>query len=212
MMAFPIDNATFFEVFQPWLHLAILLCIPLLTIYPFFLDESIQTNSTNKTPQVEAKVGGSMNHRKLFATALFLMTAFSISVLSVWADEFNQQTKITFSEPVEIPGQTLPAGTYWFVLADSNSGRNIVRIFSADRSVLYATLFTAPSERAEIKYDTTLTFAERPSSKPEAILTWFYPGLTTGHEFLYPENEERELAHDALQNIVAGSSGFAGGH
>jgi hypothetical protein len=149
-----------------------------------------------------------MNHRKLFAIALFLITAFSISVLSARADDLNQQTKITFGEAVEIPGQTLPAGTYWFALADSNSDLNIVRIFSADRAMLYATLFTAPTERMRVSYDTTLTFAERPSSKPEAILTWFYPGLTTGHEFIYPKYEERELAHDT----VIESSGFAGGH
>jgi Protein of unknown function (DUF2911) len=153
-----------------------------------------------------------MNHRKLFATALFLMVAFSTSVLSARADEWNQRTKLTFSESVEIPGQTLPAGTYWFVLATSDSDRNIVQIFNADQSVLCATLFTAPRERERASTDTTLTFAERSSSEPEAILTWFYPGQTTGHEFLYPKNEEKELAHDALQNVVADSSGFAGGH
>jgi len=43
-----------------------------------------------------------MDHRKLFATELFLITAFSISVLSVRADESNQETKLTFSAPVEI--------------------------------------------------------------------------------------------------------------
>jgi hypothetical protein len=153
-----------------------------------------------------------MDHRKLFATALFLITAFSISVLSVRADESNQETKLTFSAPVEIPGRTLPAGTYWFVLANSSSNRNIVQIFSADRSMLYATLFTIPSKRLRVSDETTLTFAERPSRKPEAILTWFYPGQTTGHEFLYPKNEEGELVHDAPQNVVAEPSGFAGGH
>ena len=153
-----------------------------------------------------------MNHRQFFAMALFLIAAFSIRVPMVRADESNEETKLTFSEAVEIPGQTLPAGTYWFVLANINSNRDIVQILSADRLKVYATVFTAPSERRQVSDETTLTFAERPSSKPEAILTWFYPGLTTGHEFLYPKNEEEELGHDALQNVVAESSGFAGGH
>ena len=153
-----------------------------------------------------------MNHRRVFAVALFLMTVFSMSVVSARADEWSQLTKLTFSEPVEIPGRTLPAGTYWFVLADSDSDRNIVQVFNEDWSMLCATLFTASRERMRASSDTILTFAERSRSKPEAILTWFYPGQTTGHEFLYPKNEEVELVRDARQNIEVGSSGFAGGH
>jgi hypothetical protein len=34
------------------------------------------------------------------------------------ADEWNQKTIVTFSGPVEIPGQVLDAGTYVFKLAD----------------------------------------------------------------------------------------------
>jgi len=39
------------------------------------------------------------------------------------ADEWNQMTKIKFSEPIEIPGAVLPAGTYWFVLANNHGDR-----------------------------------------------------------------------------------------
>jgi hypothetical protein len=48
------------------------------------------------------------------------------------ADEWNKKTEFQFSEPVQIPGKTLPAGKYVFQLADSESDRNIVRIFSED--------------------------------------------------------------------------------
>ena len=71
-----------------------------------------------------------MNQRKFFAMALFLIAAFSIRVPMVRADESNEETKLTFSEAVEIPGQTLPAGTYWFVLANINSNRDLVQILS----------------------------------------------------------------------------------
>jgi hypothetical protein len=131
------------------------------------------------------------------------------------ADTWNQETTITFSEPVEIPGQVLPAGTYWFVLADSTSNRNIVRIFSADKSLLYATLYTVPSERREPSDDTILTFADSPSGEHEAILTWFYPGQTTGHEFIYSKRENEELSRNVHQNVVtepAEFSTYADGH
>ena len=62
------------------------------------------------------------------------------------ADEWDQMTKLNFSQPVEIPGAVLPAGTYWFVLADSQSDRDIIQIFSADWSTICATVFcTVPS-------------------------------------------------------------------
>jgi hypothetical protein len=144
-----------------------------------------------------------MHQRRLFAIALFLIMAFSISVPMMRADGSNQQTKLRFRKSVEIPGRTLPAGTYWFVLVDSNAFRNIVQIFSEDRSLLYATLYTVPSERPRASNETILTFAERPYSEPAAILTWFYPGATGGHEFIYPKTEERELSRDLHQEVVA---------
>jgi hypothetical protein len=148
-----------------------------------------------------------MNQRVLFAIALFLITAFSISVPRAHADEWNQKTKLTFSEPVEIPGQTLPAGTYWFVLLDNNSFRDMVQIFSADWSVLYSTLVTVPEERRLASDDTVLTFAERPHSQPQAILDWFYPGETMGHHFIYPKSEELGLSSDMHQQAVVAEGG-----
>ena len=52
---------------------------------------------------------------------------FAVSVLglafastaTVRADDYNKKTRLTFSQPVEIPGKVLPAGTYIFRLADS---------------------------------------------------------------------------------------------
>jgi hypothetical protein len=103
---------------------------------------------------------------------------------------------------VEIPGHVLPAGSYLFVLANNDFDRQIVEIFSSDRSTLFATVQTVPVERLEPVGDTVLTFAERPSDKPEAILTWFYPGESTGHEFVYSRNEGRELAADEHETFA----------
>lgn len=53
------------------------------------------------------------------------------------ADEWDQKTTVTFSQPVEIPGQVLPAGTYVFKLADSMSDRNIVQVYNSEENHLY---------------------------------------------------------------------------
>jgi hypothetical protein len=71
-----------------------------------------------------------------------IIAFFLFFELAAHADEFDQATTITFSEPIQIPGQVLPAGTYLFKLADGDSNQNIVQIFNADRTVLYATVQT----------------------------------------------------------------------
>jgi hypothetical protein len=122
---------------------------------------------------------------------------------SAHATEYNQMTELSFSASVEIPGMTLPAGTYWFVLKDDRSNRDIVQIFSADRSQLEATLLTLPTDRQQPTPRTEVKFAERPNQKPEALLKWFYPGLLTGHEFVYSTKHEQEFTSDAKRDEIA---------
>jgi hypothetical protein len=80
-----------------------------------------------------------MNTRKAFIT-LSLVLASLVMLPVAHADEWDQASKLTFSQSVQIPGRVLPAGTYWFILADSIADRNIVQIFNSDRSMLYATI------------------------------------------------------------------------
>jgi hypothetical protein len=136
--------------------------------------------------------------------AVGLIIAFALFFeLAAHADESDQATTITFSQPIQIPGQVLPAGTYLFKLVDSDSDRNLVQIFNADRTVLYATVQTIETERQDPTGHTVVSLAEQGTGQPDALLKWFYPGRETGNEFLYPKQEEKELAQDKQQTIVA---------
>jgi hypothetical protein len=136
--------------------------------------------------------------------AVGLIIAFALFFeLGAHADESDLATTIYFSEPVQIPGQVLPAGTYLFKLADGNTDQNVVQIFNADRTVLYATLQTIATDRPEPADDTVVAVAEQGAGQPNALLKWFYPGRETGHEFLYPKQKEKELAQDKQETIVA---------
>jgi Protein of unknown function (DUF2911) len=137
------------------------------------------------------------------ATLSFLL-ALLIVLPAARADQANQATKVTFNQAVQIPGRVLPAGTYWFMLPEDINEHFQVRIFNADRTILYATVITNFAERSQISGHTAFTFAERGSSQPQAIVTWFYPGSTTGHEFLYPQPVQKELAKDKHDTVVAG--------
>ncbi len=136
--------------------------------------------------------------------AVGLIIAFALFFeLAAHADESDRATTITFSQSVQIPGQVLPAGTYMFKLPDSDSGQNVVQIFNADRTVLYATLQTIATDRQEPTGDTVVTLAEQGTGQPDVLVKWFYPGRETGNEFLYPKQQEKELAQDKQETIVA---------
>jgi hypothetical protein len=140
---------------------------------------------------------------KSFVTVAFLL-AFLAVLPAARAAARNEETKVTFSQSVQISGHVLPAGTYLLALSNDIAQHNVVSIFSPDRRKLYATVLTAYIVRSQPTRGTALTLAKRGSALPEAIVTWFYPGRTVGHEFLYAEQVQKELAKDPQTTIVAG--------
>jgi hypothetical protein len=136
----------------------------------------------------------------------FLSAAFSPSVK---ADEHNQKTTVTFSEPVEIPPvyitgmRFLPAGTYVFKLVNSSSNRHIVQIFNADETKIYATVLAIANYRLVPKDRTVITFNEGLAGQPEAIRAWFYPGANWGEEFVYPKAKAVQLAQVTKVPVLA---------
>jgi hypothetical protein len=109
------------------------------------------------------------------------------------ADEWNKETKLTFSVPVEVPGKVLDPGKYVFRLLDSSSDRNIVQIFSEDdegNQKLITTLLAVPDYRLNTPDKTIVQFEERKAGSPEAIKSWFYPGDNAGWHFVYPKSEQ----------------------
>jgi hypothetical protein len=133
-----------------------------------------------------------------------LIIAFSLFFeLAAYADESDQATTITFNQPIQVPGQVLPAGTYLLELADHGSEPNVVQIFSSDRTVLYGTFLTIATDRQHPTSHTTVTLAEPEAGGTPVLVKWFYPGREIGDEFVYPKHKEKELAQDKQQTIVA---------
>jgi hypothetical protein len=137
------------------------------------------------------------------AFPLSLILAGAVFLPAARADEQNEKSKIVFSQPVGIPGAVLPAGTYWFILAPNIVNQDVVQIFNKDWSMLCATLITVPTVLPQPPNETEIELAVRPGQEPEALLKWYYPGRETGHEFLYPKREERELASDVKRDVFA---------
>jgi len=119
------------------------------------------------------------------------------------ASERNQETKFSFSQPVEVPGQVLIPGTYIFKLADSMADRNIVQVYNKDRTHLIGTFLAIPDYRLKPAGKAIITFEERAAGAPVAVRAWFYPGDNYGHEFVYPKAKAVELAKANQQPVAS---------
>ena len=131
--------------------------------------------------------------KKLLPVALTLSVFGLIAAPAARADEWNKKTIINFSQPVDVAGHVLPAGTYTFQLADSASDRHVVQIFGTDGRII-ATVLTIPDYRLTVTDETVIKFREVPAGSPQAIRAWFYPGNTVGQEFVYPKARALQLA------------------
>jgi hypothetical protein len=129
----------------------------------------------------------------------------AILMPSARADENNKQTFLTFSGPVQVPGATLPAGTYMFKLADLQGNRHVVQIFDKDGMKLYTTILAIPDQRLEPTDKPVVMFGETPAGTPAAIKAWFYPGDTIGDEFVYPRTEAMRIARATHQPVLSRS-------
>lgn len=145
-----------------------------------------------------------MKRIKIAASILCLSLMTLVLSPSVRADDWNKETVVTFSAPFEIPGGiVLPAGTYVFKLMDSSTNRNIVQIFSQDKKHLHATILAVNNYRLHTTDKTVMTFNEREVGSPEAIRSWFYPGMNYGQQFVYGKKRAVALAQVTRQAIPA---------
>lgn len=119
------------------------------------------------------------------------------------ADQWNKETRLTFSQPIEIPGKVLPAGTYTFKLLDSKSYRHVVQIWNEDATELITTILAIPNYRLEPTEETVIKFHERPGDSPDALRAWFYPGDNFGQEFVYPKTRAIQLAQQSNEIVPA---------
>jgi hypothetical protein len=118
----------------------------------------------------------------------------AIFASAVRADGWNKTTVITFSEPVEIPGQILPAGTYTLKLLNIASERHVVQFLDESGTHVIATVLAINNWRLRPTGKTVIRFSETSGDNPEAIKAWFYPGDNFGQEFVYPRQRAIALA------------------
>jgi len=147
-----------------------------------------------------------MNRFKIGAMIICLALVTLAFTNKVNAGEWDNKTRVTFNQPVEVPGvgaQILPAGTYIFKLLGSQTDRHIVQILNEREDHVFSTILAIPNFRLRTTNKTVMTFRERAAGQPEAIRAWFYPGYQWGQEFVYPKARAIELAKLTNQPVLA---------
>ena len=149
----------------------------------------------------------------MIRTKLFLASALALMVVTLMGasasaqEPANQFTYFTFSAPFELPGgKVLPAGKYVFKIADSPSNRHVVQIMSEDQKTMHATLLAIPANRLDPAQEPEVRFMETAAKMPPAIRTWWYPGRSIGHEFIYPKDQARRLAARQREPVLTVAS------
>lgn len=140
-----------------------------------------------------------MNPRILFKSIL-IMAVWGVT--SAMAGDFNEKTIVTFSSAIEIPGRSLPAGTYVFKLIDSSTQNAVVQVFDEGERQLLASFLSVADHRLKPAAKTVLMFDERPSDTPEAVKAVFYHGETYGRQFVYPHDTALAIARRTHQKVL----------
>jgi hypothetical protein len=144
------------------------------------------------------------NRFKLVIAAFCFILIASVMAPVSNAQNGDRKTVVTFSEPIEIPGNViLPAGTYFFKLLNQDSGRWVVQIFDEHQTKTFATLITIEDFRYHPTNQPVMNFTEREAGAPPAIKEWFFPGEKQGRAFVYGKKRAIELAKVTNEPVLA---------
>jgi hypothetical protein len=137
------------------------------------------------------------------ACAAAMLLTISATPASAQGGPMDSRTEFTFNQPVELPGVTLPPGTYIFRFVDATTGRKVMQVQAKDASdKTYGMFLTISAQRPKPSDDAELRFLETPAGAPAAVKTWWYPGNTIGREFIYPKSQARRLAQATNTTVL----------
>jgi hypothetical protein len=141
------------------------------------------------------------------ACATAMLLTMSATPALAQGQPMDARTEFTFNQPVEMPGVTLPPGTYIFRFVDGTTGRKVMQVQAKDASnKTYGMFMTINAQRPRPSDDAELRFLETPAGQPAAVKTWWYPGNTIGREFIYPKSQGARLAKATNTTVLTTQS------
>jgi hypothetical protein len=142
--------------------------------------------------------------------AALVVTAASAHLYAQGAT-MNKRTFLTFSGPVQVPGATLPAGTYVFRIANPDV-QTVWQVLDAnERHVLASFFFVRTGDRTIQEHNhahgkPVVRFHETPRGVAPPMKVLYYPTDPAGHVFLYPRVQAEQIASLTHQPVLATDS------
>ena len=127
--------------------------------------------------------------KRLITTSVLVVLVGAASGANAFTNTSDKRTYFTFSQPVALPGVTLPAGTYMFRLADDTTARKVIQVANREGTQNFAMLHTMPVYRPDAPRDPEVRFMETASGAPIAVRAWWQGGERTGYEFIYSKEQ-----------------------
>jgi len=147
-----------------------------------------------------------MNFKKLLLSTAIATAVVWLGTSSSEAQTQNPEriTYFTFTQPVTIPGSTLPAGRYRFQILQSLTDRGILRIQDGEGTKTFATVLVVPSTRPDPVASPELRFLETSSEAPPALGSYWQFATGAGWEFVYPKDQAEKLAINTKNPVLTG--------
>jgi len=123
----------------------------------------------------------------------------------------NRRTLLTFRAPVQVPGATLPAGTYVFRAANP-SAQTVWQVLDANERHVLAQFFIVRTgdrtihEQNRLQDKPVVRFHETPQGVAPPMKALYYLTDAAGHMFLYPRAQAEQIAAITHQPVLATDS------
>jgi hypothetical protein len=123
--------------------------------------------------------------------------------------DLDKAVKLTFNTPIQVPGATLPAGTYLFTEVPNTNG-NLVQIWSADRTKFYTTALTIPDSTTQDVDKPMAMYVKYDPNTPPSLKGVHFPGEDYVRKFVYPKSQAMKLAKANQQSVPSMPDNKAG--
>jgi hypothetical protein len=79
-----------------------------------------------------------MRRLSILAVVATALIALTTPAPVTGTETYDKLAYLNFTAPVQIPGATLPAGTYRFRLTNPDTSRNVLQVLSNDGAIVYS--------------------------------------------------------------------------
>jgi hypothetical protein len=105
------------------------------------------------------------------------------------ADEGGKSVTVDLKSPTQIPGRVLHPGSYVLETSGGQSGWNVIRVYSGDKSSLVATLLAYPNPQIPSEGKKVLVYPRGGANGAVVMEGWFFDGDSQAEQWAYPKVE-----------------------